>query len=145
MLSKETQDVITRIIAERIAFLAETIRTGNEASAMAAAMRLGAIGTKHSDQVAIELLGQLPEVFVKDMFSETPIYYFANEKVIRKRLEELRKDVPDFNAKSAQTGIDPRVLALPPLWKTIAKALEYEFAPNKSAGFCGTKPINWPD
>jgi hypothetical protein len=129
MLSTANQEVVDRIIAERIALYTEIIRTGNEDSQMAAAMQLGSIGTKYSDQAALELIGQPVDDDICDILIGALALNSPNREALKPKIMKLFEDNDEFDPEfESLTQIDPRLLEAPPLWQEIAEALGDRYA-----------------
>lgn len=119
MLSPKLQEIIDRIVEERIALLAELIRQGEEPNASIAAEQLSLIGTKQAAETLSELFVELKDETLAFMLLVSPFKddykTLIEENLGPEAVAEACAELKDF---------DPRITSVYSLIEAVAEAIE---------------------
>lgn len=137
MLNDNHQEILDSVINQRTATLAEIIRTGNEASATMAAIKLAFIGAKHSTDALMDIIRTTEDKKLCKML--VPLIGLSPH--LNDHLEELERFIDKETITVLRDDIehiDPRLTETLPLWQEIAEALEKNFDSQLATAIHGT-------
>lgn len=124
MLSAKSQEAVDTIINARIAVFAGIICSGDEELVESAAFQLALIGTKISADTLMCLIEQAEKSEARDMMICLLITYSLFREDYLERLIAASGDAEGIREAYLQVECCDQRLIGPPLWQTIAEALD---------------------